>query len=342
MESRDQAAVPPSGKEARIEALRAEAESRSRATATPVAPTELPAPGSEHGYYGQPILKEPVWTWEIPLYFFLGGTAGAAAAIAAIARIAGADPALERTALLVAALFALASPPLLVSDLGRPRRFLAMLRVWKLRSPMSVGAWTLALFTPAVGLALAARWFATSPLLSAAGTIAEIAAALLGLVLLTYTGVLLAATAIPVWTAHRTLLPPHFTASALGSAAAVLELCGFLVPATQAMGIAATAFETGIGMVIEGRRRRIDEPVRHGATGRTIRIGGVLSGPVSLALRLAGERWPPARLAAAVCFIAGAIVTRYAWVSAGRASARDVGALFAMQRGGTRDLSARS
>ncbi len=24
-------------------------------------------------YYEQPIIKEPVWTWEIPCYFFTGG-----------------------------------------------------------------------------------------------------------------------------------------------------------------------------------------------------------------------------------------------------------------------------
>ena len=31
-------------------------------------------------YYGRPILKRPVWTWEVPAYMFLGGIAGAAAA----------------------------------------------------------------------------------------------------------------------------------------------------------------------------------------------------------------------------------------------------------------------
>ena len=29
-------------------------------------------------YSGRPILKEPVWTWELPAYFVFGGMAGAA------------------------------------------------------------------------------------------------------------------------------------------------------------------------------------------------------------------------------------------------------------------------
>jgi hypothetical protein len=27
-------------------------------------------------YYGRPVIKEPVWSWEIPWYFFTGGLAG--------------------------------------------------------------------------------------------------------------------------------------------------------------------------------------------------------------------------------------------------------------------------
>ena len=39
--------------------------------------------GSVFSYHGQPVLKEPVWTWEIPAYFFpVGGMAGASAGLA--------------------------------------------------------------------------------------------------------------------------------------------------------------------------------------------------------------------------------------------------------------------
>ena len=104
---------------------------------------------AEPGYYGQELLKAPVWTWEVPAYFFVGGAAGAAALIAAVARRTGASDALVRDARWIAAAGGALSPPLLISDLGRPERFLNMLRVFKLRSPMSVGAWTLVAFSNA-------------------------------------------------------------------------------------------------------------------------------------------------------------------------------------------------
>src|SRR5688572_10149995 len=95
-------------------------------------------------YRDAPLLKPPVWTWEVPLYFFAGGAAGAAAVIAAVAHFGGPSfAALARDAKWVALAGALISPLLLISDLGRPSRFLNMLRVFKLQSPMSVGVWTL-------------------------------------------------------------------------------------------------------------------------------------------------------------------------------------------------------
>ena len=73
-------------------------------------------------YYGRPVLKEPVWKWEIPAYFFTGGLAGAAAPFALLSELRG-DEALARRAWLVALAGAAASPPLLIADLGRPERF---------------------------------------------------------------------------------------------------------------------------------------------------------------------------------------------------------------------------
>jgi hypothetical protein len=104
-------------------------------------------------YYQLPLLKQPVWTWEIPAYFFVGGTAGAAAVVGAVAHATGGSPALVRDARWIAAVGGAASPALLVSDLGRPERFLNMLRVFKLQSPMSVGAWTLVAFSSGAGAA---------------------------------------------------------------------------------------------------------------------------------------------------------------------------------------------
>lgn len=284
------------------------------ATARP--DTVLPGtPGP--GYWGRPILKPPVWTWEVPAYFFVGGTAGMAAVLALAVLVAGAGPGPLRAALWTAAAGALLSPLLLILDLGRPRRFLAMLRVFKWRSPMSMGAWILAAFgAAAVPAAVLATWVPGARTLLAA---AVVGAALLGAVLAVYTGVLLGATAIPVWAHHHRLLPLHFGASALGSAAAVLELAGFPLAPLNAIGLAMAAVETVVGVALELRRLgAADRALHRGRSGWLLRAGGTASGPLALLLRIGG--WIPW---AAAAFLLGALVTRYGWVDAGRASARD-------------------
>ena len=89
-----------------------------------------------------PVIKEPTWTWEVPWYLFFGGMAGASAPLSLGASLRG-NRALARSASLVALLGAGVSPLLLVADLGRPARFLNMLRVFKVTSPMSMGSWIL-------------------------------------------------------------------------------------------------------------------------------------------------------------------------------------------------------
>src|SRR4029079_19176487 len=93
-------------------------------------------------YYGRPIVKEPVWKGEIPTYFFTGGIAGGSAVLHGLARVTGNDR-LARTTLVLCAAAESVSPRLLISDLGRPERFLNMLRVFRVTSPMSVGTWIL-------------------------------------------------------------------------------------------------------------------------------------------------------------------------------------------------------
>ncbi|HZC45404.1 MAG TPA: hypothetical protein VE243_02950, partial [Candidatus Acidoferrum sp.] len=153
-----------------------------------------------------------------------------------------------------------------------------------------------------------------------------------GLILLSYTGVLLGVSAIPVWSENRTLLPPHFVASALGAAAAVLELLGFFTPAMQMMGIVAATVETLIAIFIEIRGRPVDQPLRRGTVGWALRVGGVLAGPVSLLLRIFFGNLLLLRRLAGLCFIVGALVIRFAWIAAGRVSSRDPQALFGIQR----------
>ena len=129
-------------REARLDALRREAaDHHHRGPRNPVA--AAPVPFATPTYYGRPLLKRPVWTWEVPAYLFVGRAAGAAAVVAAAAGLAGSDPSFARDARWIALAGAAVSPVLLISDLGRPARFLNMLRVFKRQSPMSIGAWTL-------------------------------------------------------------------------------------------------------------------------------------------------------------------------------------------------------
>ena len=99
----------------------------------------------KRGYYGEPVVKPPVWTWEIPLYFFFGGMGGMSAVIA-LAALLFHHADVARAAMWIAAIGAVLSPILLIMDLGRPHLFLNMLRVFKHRSAMSMGAWILTHF----------------------------------------------------------------------------------------------------------------------------------------------------------------------------------------------------
>jgi len=275
----------------------------------------------ETGYYGMPLLKEPVWTWEVPAYFFVGGAAGAAAVVGATAQIAGADHHLVNDARWIAAAGAALSGPLLIADLGRPERFLNMLRVFKVQSPMSVGAWTLTAFGTFASAALFADEMRkrTDLPVKLIGDASAILSAATGLVMATYTGVLIGATAIPVWSNHVSVLPIHFGTSALASAVAMLELAGHDEEALNLLGLAAAAFETYMGYRIETDPGVESEPLRHGMTGITTRIGGFFSGPLPLLLRIARFR-----KAAAASSLLGSLITRMAWVEAGKTSSRDL------------------
>jgi formate-dependent nitrite reductase membrane component NrfD len=262
-------------------------------------------------YDDVPLLKKPVWTWEVPAYLFVGGAAGGAAVIGGIAEWTRADGTLARDARWIAAAGGPVSAALLTADLGRPERFYNMLRVLKPESAMSIGSWTLTAFSGAT----------TATLVPALSRAAAAASAALGTVMLTYTGVLIGATAIPVWNENIRLLPVHFAASGIASAAALLTLAGHGEEALNDIAIAAAAVETVIGGAIEARDAPALEPLKHGGSGWIIRAGGVLSGPVPLLMR-AATRSLAWRRAASVAALAGSLLTRIGWIAAGRASAQ--------------------
>ena len=324
------ASTPDRATEARLLQLRREAETGGRVKGAGVHPPGAPFPKAspEDGYYGIPMLKQPQWKWEVPLYFFVGGAAGSAAVVVAMANWVGRDPELRRNARLVAAVGAMISTGLLIADLGRPERFLNMLRVFKKQSAMSVGAWTLAAFSTFSGATafaeLVAERFDFAPV-RMLGHISEAFSAALGLPFHNYTGVLIGATAIPVWNRSVTTLPIHFGMSGLNSAVAILELLGHNSAALNMLGIAASAVETYEGVHLEQRSEAALEPLKHGLSGWITRLGGVLSGPAPLSLRLAAQIGGSRKMRAAACWsaIAGSLLTRYGWMQAGKASARD-------------------
>ena len=305
-----------------------------REAALQAGPAQASAQAGE-SYYGLPLLKAPVWSWQIPLYFFLGGISGVSPCIGFVAQLFHSDLALVRVCLWMGLIGASICPMLLIADLGRPARFLNMLRVFKLQSPMSMGAWILVVFSNFAFLAvlcfeLVLRGF-TNPLLISVLWLLEAAAAITGLLLASYTGVLIGATAIPVWSQNRELLPAHFLSSGLGGSTAILELTGFLIPATQILGFVASGTETLIDIFLEVRKRPVDAPLHDGRSGKTLRIAGLLEGPVALLLRAFWGTSHTGRYAAAVCFLLGSVLSRYAWIWAGRASAHDPHALFDLQ-----------
>jgi protein NrfD len=192
------------------------------------------------------------WSWDIILYFFLGGLAGGSLFLANLLRLSGAQPTLVPARIGYYLAFPLVNlcALLLVKDLGRPERFwhmliqservpLPMLKWW---SPISVGSWVLALFGlfAAISFVYAlmeggvVRWHRTdrvrgwlAPLHRPGllGALYLIAGAGLGLLMAGYTGLLLNNTSAPTWS-QDPLLAPMFMASGVASAGAAIFLLG--------------------------------------------------------------------------------------------------------------------
>jgi formate-dependent nitrite reductase membrane component NrfD len=326
----------PKATEERLDEIRKAAAGKAPPVGQSGGPSKHPPQiRGKESYYGLPVLKAPLWTWEVPLYFFVGGIAGVSAVVAFAAHMFARDPALTRAALWVAMIGSVVCPVLLISDLGRPERFLAMLRVAKIQSPMSVGAWVLVAFSNCVFVALVAnelilRRYVNSLTIGISWA-GELTGALYGLILAAYTGVLIGATANPVWSHNRRAIPPHFLASAVGGAGGVLELMGFLIPATQLLGLVAAVAETLLGVHFELSRLPVNAPLHRGKSAWAFRIAGVLAGPGALLLRLLSDSGA-GRRAAAICFLTGSLLSRYGWIWAGVASAKDPEALFQIQR----------
>ncbi len=275
-----------------------------------------------HSYYGRAVLKEPVWNWEIPWYFFFGGLAGASSGLALAARLAGNDK-LARRALLAALGGAAVSPPLLIKDLGRPDRFYNMLRVFKPTSPMNLGTWILTAFGTSTGVAAASDVLGVFP---TAGRLSAGLSTLLGPALSTYTAVLVADTSVPVWHEARRELPLVFAASSAASAGAAAAILTPVKDAGPARRLAVGGALIEIGAV-EAMKRRLGEPVaepyERGESGRYDKSAKILSSFGAGVTALAGRKRRWGAVLGGTLMLAGAAVERWSVFKAGFQSARD-------------------
>jgi formate-dependent nitrite reductase membrane component NrfD len=278
----------------------------------------------EGRYYGRQLLKSPVWKPEIAWYFWLGGLTGASSVLALAARRTG-NRRLCRSALLGAFIGSLVSPLLLIDDLGRPERFLNMLRVLKPTSPMSVGSWTLAGVGTAVGGALFSE---LSGALRPLGRLAELAAAALGPWLATYTAVLVSDTAIPVWHQARRHLPFVFAGGAMASAgsfAAAVTPAGSARPARR-LALVGAAVEACATEAMLSHLGALARPYRDGPAADATRLARSLALAGGATMLLAGRRRWGAALGGAM-LMGGALATRVAVLRAGLQGAAESGGL---------------
>jgi hypothetical protein len=274
-----------------------------------------------HSYYGRPIIKAPIWELAIPWYFFLGGLAGASAALGLGARATG-NERLARNATFAGAAAVGVSPILLTADLGRPERFYNMFRLIKVTSPMSVGTWILAGSGTALGIAGACEALGILPRVKLA---AQTAAGVLGPPLTTYTAALVANTAVPVWHEARRELPFVFTGSAAASAgaAAVIATPPAQAGAARRLAIAGALLELAASKAMEMRLGQlVGEPYRQGAAGRLTRLAKGCNAAGGALVALAGRRRAGSAVGGGL-LLAGSLFERLAVYRAGTQSAAD-------------------
>jgi hypothetical protein len=267
------------------------------------------------------VVKQPVWTPEVPWYFLTGGLTGGAATLALAAEWRGRER-LAWSARVVAMSAGTVSPALLISDLGRPERFLNMLRVFRPTSPMSMGSWLLAAAGASNGVAAAWKLFGLFERLSLP---ARLVAGLTGPPMTTYTAALLANTAIPVWREARRELPFVFAgsaAAATGAAVAALTPVAEAGPARR-LAVLGAATEEAAAALMERRLGFLARPYHEGDALRYRRLARVLTVAGAALVSLGGRRTQAAAAAGAGLALAGAAARRWSVFKAGVASALD-------------------
>jgi formate-dependent nitrite reductase membrane component NrfD len=314
---------------------------------TPDPQTELQEPT----YYDRPVLKEPVWHWEIVWYFFFGGLAAGCYIIATIAALFGSreDRAVVRTGYYLSLLALLPCPPLLIKDLGRPERFLHMLRMFKVKSPMSMGTWSVLIFSFFCGITaviqgardgLLGSWWGARFLAALPQRLFAVPGTAAGFFLGSYTGVLLTATSVPLWSRSK-LLGGIFLSSALSTSSALIS---FVLRLTNAPLTSLHKLErlewtamlielTGVLAFLRGSGRAArplvgTAPTEHGMTFWRFFFGAGLVLPwllqtLSLLRGSRGKRLGIGGLLISVLVLTGGYFLRRTMIEAGHTSSKD-------------------
>jgi formate-dependent nitrite reductase membrane component NrfD len=285
-------------------------------------------------YYDRPVVKPAPWGWDVAAYLFLGGVAGGSAVLGAGGQLTG-QPALRRNCRLAALGAVSLGAVALVRDLGHPERFVNMLRVIKVTSPMSLGSWILTAFGAGAGVAAAAEIDRMSgarlplgPLrrvLRAVEGPAGLEAAVLGPELAVYTAVLLADTSTPTWNHARDELPFVFVSSASLAAAGLAMITTPVAEAAPARKLAVLGV-IGDLVATQVMHRRMDpvaaEPLHEGRPGALLGLSEGLAVAGGVATLLGGRRRPVA-VAAGLSLLAASALTRFGIFEAGIHSAKD-------------------
>ena len=290
----------------------------------------------------KPILKAPEWNWKVSTYLFLGGIMGGLGLLALVARPAHPDERrLRRTIRFASLALAAANPAILITHLGRPERFHHMLRIVKYKSPMSLGVWGLVLYSGAAAANVVRELAETSSLPAwtrhLAPTFATPLQAFMGAFTAGYTGVLLSASAIPVWAAGKRHIPAASVCSGLSGACALASLLSLLdgndavaLKLERLEMVAATA-ELYVLKDFRKKGSRYVKPLFEGECGARLQKYTMLGGiAIPLALNVLGELvcLPKPldrmrRFAASAMTLIGGYVFRDALVESGKISALD-------------------
>jgi DMSO reductase anchor subunit len=272
-------------------------------------------------YYGRPIIKAPVWkSPDVPLYLFLGGAAGTSSMLAALGDVGGL-PALARSGRLIAGGGAIASVGYLIHDLGRPERFLHMLRVFKPTSALSMGSYILSPFSAAAGATAAVELLGWFPRLKRFGGVVS---ALFGAPMATYTAVLLANTSVPSWHEPHLELPFVFGGSALAAGGGLTMVFTPVAEAgpSRKTAVAGAAVELAAMHRVENGHGIVSEPFHEGRAGTLLRAAKACT-VAGAALTVVAGRSRLGAVVSGTLLAAGSLLTRFGVFDAGMVSARD-------------------